>query len=217
MSTKGHWPRPYKGEDYRSNFDGIDFHRSNKPSNERIPMQELTELKGQMTAGQVAQSIAESSPVMPYIETARMWRTALDTAGRGVRALMNHPGLSGLNSGPGEDRGEARANIMLAYRHLEDARMRLGKSIQAMEGGVSCYDRAKDPPAIEKLSTKQMNELFTPEHPAPSVERNPHFDPNYRDPNAPTPVPGTAEPCPPPAGQPPTDGQQESSAPEPAN
>lgn len=39
---------------------------------------------------------------------------------------------------------EMLANIMLAYRHLEDARMRLGKVIQAYDGGVSCYDKAFD-------------------------------------------------------------------------
>lgn len=37
--------------------------------------------------------------------------------------------------------GEMKANIMLAYRHLEDARMRLGKAIQASEGGVSIFDK----------------------------------------------------------------------------
>ncbi len=37
--------------------------------------------------------------------------------------------------------GEAISNIMLAYRHIEDARMRLGKAIQAMDGGVSVYDK----------------------------------------------------------------------------
>lgn len=37
---------------------------------------------------------------------------------------------------------EVNANLMLAVRHLEDARMRLGKAIQwGCEGGVSCYDR----------------------------------------------------------------------------
>lgn len=40
-----------------------------------------------------------------------------------------------------ETKGEMIANIMLAYRHLEDARMRLGKVIQAYEGGVSIYDK----------------------------------------------------------------------------
>lgn len=38
-------------------------------------------------------------------------------------------------------KGEIRANLMLAYRHLEDARMRLGKAIQAFDGGESCYPR----------------------------------------------------------------------------
>ncbi len=37
--------------------------------------------------------------------------------------------------------GECIANLTLAYRHLEDASMRLGKAIQAADGGVSVYDR----------------------------------------------------------------------------
>ncbi len=39
--------------------------------------------------------------------------------------------------------GEVVANITLAYRHLEDASMRLGKAIQAADGGVSVYDKAR--------------------------------------------------------------------------
>ena len=35
------------------------------------------------------------------------------------------------------DKGEVIANIMLAFRHLEDAAMRFGKAIQAADGGVS--------------------------------------------------------------------------------
>ena len=31
-------------------------------------------------------------------------------------------------------------NTILSFRHLEDARMRLGKVLQAMEGGESIYD-----------------------------------------------------------------------------
>ncbi len=34
-----------------------------------------------------------------------------------------------------EDRGEEIANVTLAYRHLEDCIMRLGKVIQAYNGG----------------------------------------------------------------------------------
>ena len=40
-----------------------------------------------------------------------------------------------------ENRGEMLANLTLAYRHLEDASMRLGKAIQAHDGGTSVYDR----------------------------------------------------------------------------
>ena len=44
-----------------------------------------------------------------------------------------------------ETNGEAIANVMLAYRHLEDASMRLGKAIQALDGGVSVYDKSQVP------------------------------------------------------------------------
>lgn len=37
---------------------------------------------------------------------------------------------------------EVIANTMIAYRHLEDASMRLGKVLQALDGGVSVYDKA---------------------------------------------------------------------------
>lgn len=40
---------------------------------------------------------------------------------------------------------EAHSNVMLAYRHLEDASMRLGKCIQVLDGGVSVYDKTQVP------------------------------------------------------------------------
>lgn len=40
---------------------------------------------------------------------------------------------------------EAIANVTLAYRHLEDASMRLGKAIQAIDGGASVYDITQVP------------------------------------------------------------------------
>ena len=55
-----------------------------------------------------------------------------------VLALME---FEGQNVKHPMDFGEMKANIMLSYRHLEDARMRLGKAIQASEGGVSIYDK----------------------------------------------------------------------------
>jgi len=42
--------------------------------------------------------------------------------------------------------GEAHAQAWLAVRHIEDARMRLGKVIQyAVGGGVSCWDSGRKP------------------------------------------------------------------------
>lgn len=53
-----------------------------------------------------------------------------------------------VNDPPGEgaakrarDHSEMKANLKLSFRHLEDARMRLGKAIQAFDGGKSCYPR----------------------------------------------------------------------------
>ena len=40
---------------------------------------------------------------------------------------------------------EVNAHLMLAVRHLEDARMRLGKAIQYATGGDSCYDQEPIP------------------------------------------------------------------------
>ena len=45
----------------------------------------------------------------------------------------------------GSDNGEAMANLVIAYRHLEDASMRLGKAIQSLDGGVSVYDKTQVP------------------------------------------------------------------------
>ena len=54
-----------------------------------------------------------------------------------VYVLHNKKYISELVTG---DKGEMMANITLAYRHLEDAKMRVGKVIQAYEG-KSCYDK----------------------------------------------------------------------------
>lgn len=40
---------------------------------------------------------------------------------------------------------EAYANVIIAYRKLEDASMRLGKAIQALDGGTSVYDKDQVP------------------------------------------------------------------------
>ena len=56
-----------------------------------------------------------------------------------------------------EDINEEMANMMLAYRHLEDASMRIGKTLQALEGGVSPYDNtAVGTPATANEVPKQV-------------------------------------------------------------
>ena len=56
-----------------------------------------------------------------------------------VRDLKDHSLFEGGREGfPGQF-GEMKANVMLAYRHLEDARMRLGKVMQPIRGGESIY------------------------------------------------------------------------------
>lgn len=66
-------------------------------------------------------------------------RTAIKTTAEAVN-VMRRKAIA-LPSSAGVD-GEVIDNITLAYRHLEDASMRLGKALQALDGGVSVYDRA---------------------------------------------------------------------------
>ena len=73
-----------------------------------------------------------------------------------VRTLSSDPGIMNLSD---ELMGEARANVMLAYRHLEDARMRIGKIMQCLQGGTSIYDKPE----------KEARESFK----APSQEAEP--------------------------------------------
>jgi exonuclease VII small subunit len=55
-----------------------------------------------------------------------------------VRALKTTVTVSEAAFNP-----EVPANLTLAIRHLEDARMRLGKAIQYMGDGVSIYDNIR--------------------------------------------------------------------------
>jgi len=68
--------------------------------------------------------------------------------GRGIKSfavltkdcLKDHPHWKDETDGI-EDPSEMKANFMLCYRHLEDAAMRLGKVLQAKDGGMSVYDK----------------------------------------------------------------------------
>lgn len=72
-------------------------------------------------------------PMAPTLTDAcNRWRAELLDREHYVRALVTEKKVS----------GEAAAQAMLAVRHLEDARMRLGKVIQYSGDGVSIYDKA---------------------------------------------------------------------------
>jgi len=75
------------------------------------------------------------------------YREDIRDKGQQVRALIS---LAQKAREVGEEThyeqiGEIIANIMLAFRHLEDARMRIGKAIQQVDGGVSILDKLEYP------------------------------------------------------------------------
>lgn len=107
-----------------------------------MPSQDLMNKINEMQRDAKDMTADQCVTVEGYKAFVRDWRQALDCIGNGVRHLTTHPAIA--QPADGVDPGEAKANIMLAYRHLEDARMRLGKAIQAVEGGVSIYDRPSE-------------------------------------------------------------------------
>ena len=67
-------------------------------------------------------------------------RNAIRDLGELVRSLMVGECYNGEELFMGQH-AEMKANVMLAVRHLEDARMRVGKVMQQIQGGVSIFDR----------------------------------------------------------------------------
>jgi hypothetical protein len=63
---------------------------------------------------------------------------ALDKELMTYKACLQTEAGSGMK---GVDMNEAIATTVLAHRQLEMGRMWLGKSIQALDGGVSIFDR----------------------------------------------------------------------------
>ena len=57
-----------------------------------------------------------------------------------TRLMMEHGVYDGEQAFPGQH-GEMKAQTMLAVRHIEDARMRLGKVCQYADDGVSILDK----------------------------------------------------------------------------
>ena len=67
-------------------------------------------------------------------------RTSLKDVAGHLSLFIKDLKTTGGSDDPKSDNGEMFANLMLAYRHIEDASMRLGKAIQATDGGASVYD-----------------------------------------------------------------------------
>ena len=84
----------------------------------------------------------ESIPILEcnLEQECKNLRDCIRDTGATVKTLMNHNVFKGEETFGGQH-GEMRANLMLSFRHLEDARMRLGKVMQQIQGGVSIFDR----------------------------------------------------------------------------
>jgi hypothetical protein len=78
---------------------------------------------------------------LPFEETVAHLRRGIKAEAQLVKdCLKTHPYWEKESDGVA-DGGEMKANLTLAFRHLEDAAMRLGEVIQAKDGGKSVYDK----------------------------------------------------------------------------
>jgi hypothetical protein len=103
----------------------------------------LNELAG---TGEIAAPATEEEIMQPvdFKTGCQGMRADIELIKSKVKNWMQHPEILQEIWGPPakiQKRDEMEANLMLAYRHLEDARMRLGKAIQAYDGGASCYPK----------------------------------------------------------------------------
>ena len=67
-------------------------------------------------------------------------REKIKETGEHTKGMIDHGVFHQEQRYPNQH-AEMKANIMLAYRHLEDARMRIGKILQAAGDGVSVFDK----------------------------------------------------------------------------
>lgn len=73
-------------------------------------------------------------------------RLRLLSVERLARGIKGHPEVTSVF-----DPGEAIAQSMLAVRHIEDARMRLGKVLQYIRDGVSAFDNPAVKTVVDQL------------------------------------------------------------------
>jgi hypothetical protein len=72
-------------------------------------------------------------------------RAELLSIEKAARAIKDHPAIKQPDTFPGQH-GEMIGQSMLAVRHIEDARMRIGKVLQYGRDGVSIFDRPEPQP-----------------------------------------------------------------------
>jgi len=103
------------------------------------PAEELDEAKNE----QAPQTEAEIMKPVDFKEGCFGMRADIELVKSKCKNWLSHPELRGLpmNINPFGQKDEMMDNLVLAYRHLEDARMRIGKALQAYDGGKSCYPR----------------------------------------------------------------------------
>ncbi len=83
---------------------------------------------------------ANAAEEVPIKKRCDNLRQEIKLTGDTTKSLMQHSVFKGVEAYQGQF-DEMKANIMLAYRHLEDARMRVGKILQAAGDGVSILDK----------------------------------------------------------------------------
>jgi hypothetical protein len=76
----------------------------------------------------------------PLLEESQKLRKDIEQVKESVQSMLFVLKDPQRQTVEGEDKGEQIANAMLAFRHLEDAKMRIGKVIQATVG-KSVYDK----------------------------------------------------------------------------
>lgn len=99
-------------------------------------MSKTVELPGYVPASQIDEKRKE------IIHLCDIFRVECSNSELGVRLAFSHDFFSIKETMLGQH-SEMKANLMLAVRHLEDARMRLGKVVQHANNGVSIYDQNK--------------------------------------------------------------------------
>ena len=81
----------------------------------------------------------DERPLKVIVDELRAELLVIERRSRALESLIALRRPS--DHGPSPDVGEVFAQAKLAVRHVEDARMRLGKVLQYARDGVSVYDK----------------------------------------------------------------------------